>query len=387
MSIQVSETGRLDWKFWLWWILASIGGVIVFLIIANSLSLILMRIVPHSGGETYQQSIVFRTIESGVLGLFVGLAQWLVLWRVKPAMHFWVLATILGYVLSPELVQLIQFNTPVLGDMIALLKSWMVLAVVQWFALRGRVHQAGWWIGIGFVGWSYMVFILAIQYWSGLNTQPFHTLTTLLVPTLINGVGMLWLLQQRASAGSQHWDRRIFAGMAIIVICAIVGTGLGVYQGEQFIYAVDPWRSLGTPPQPATKILLADRSGLYVETNSQQIYRCCWIATPVPATPEFDRDCYPPNTTQHPLPVTPPPLPRQIVDRLETAVLMEGCEHIHYAILDDGSVWRWQYSASLLKELMPIFDGILGFFGGAITGLVGVMTFFAMRALVRMVVR
>jgi hypothetical protein len=67
--------------------------------------------------------------------------------------------------------------------------------------------------------------------------------------------------------------------------------------------------------------------------------------------------------------------------------LIEGCERVTFVVLDDGSVWRWQYSMYILKDVMPYIDGVFGCVGGAIVGLIAVIMFFAIRSLGRILIR
>jgi hypothetical protein len=379
MSIEISEAKRPGMLFWLWWVLASVGGVIVFMILSDSLSMIRARIVPQSSDQTYQQVTLFESIASGVLGALVGLAQWLVLRQVKPGTHFWVLATIVGYVLCSEMLLIFQFGRSILYfDTLTFLKIGIVLGIVQWIVLRKWVYQASWWIVTSFLSWLFAFSIIYVENLAGVATilQPWTPLTVLFVPIFVSGGGMLWLLQQRGPAEPRYWGRRIAIGLAVIIICAAVGAGLGVNWGEQQINKVDPWQPLGKPPQPATKILLLDRSGLYVQTTTSQIYRCCWSPAQLPTIPEFEKEC-PLSKFQ------PPSSPAPIVDRFETAQLIEGCEHKVYAVLDDGSVWWWNYSSSWLKLFIPTVNGVIGCVGGAIVGLFSVFLFFALRSLLQ----
>ena len=165
----------------------------------------------------------------------------------------------------------------------------------------------------------------------------------------------------------RRWERMIVASIMIVGTCAIIGAGLGVCQGIGYITQTNPWKSMGRPPALATKVLFADVSTVYVQTAAGQIYECCWSPAQVPTT-STNRDCDPSRTEPAPLPIAPPPLPGTVVDRHEVAKIIESCEHVVYAVLDDGSVWRWQYSMSFLKEVMPFIDGVMGFVAGLIVG-------------------
>jgi hypothetical protein len=71
----------------------------------------------------------------------------------------------------------------------------LVLGVAQWLVLRRRVPQAGWWIAITIAGWILAFLLVGVAYLSGLYVEPFDMLADLLVPTIVTGIGMLWLLR------------------------------------------------------------------------------------------------------------------------------------------------------------------------------------------------
>jgi hypothetical protein len=137
------------------------------------------------------------------MGALFGLAQWLVLRRVLPAMRAWVLTTAIGYVVVFGLIPFIRFDAiPQLGGVFFFLMFGVVIGVAQWIVLRGRVHQAGWWIAISAAGWALAFLLIGAAYLSGLYVEPFDMLAAFLVPTIVTGGGMLWLLQRPARANS-----------------------------------------------------------------------------------------------------------------------------------------------------------------------------------------
>jgi len=174
----------------------------------------------------------------------------------------------------------------------------------------------------------------------------------------------------------RHLGRGIFTGIRIIEICILIGIGLGACRGVLYITEVAPWQSLGKPPQPATKILFAEVSTVFVQTITGQTYQCCWNLADVP-TAATNRNCDPYRTDPQPPPVPPPPLPAPAIDRQQIAKILESCEHVVYAVLDDGSVWRWQYSMSLEKMLMPFINGAMGLVAGLIVGLAAAVIFWS----------
>jgi hypothetical protein len=202
MSIGIIESRRAGWTFWLGWMLASIGGAIVFLIVVFPLNLLFMQIVPEPNtADSLALSVVFTAISSGVMGALFGLAQWLVLRRVLPAMERWVLATPIGYGLVFGAIPIIRFDAiPQLGGAMIFLMFGIVLGILQWLVLRERVYRAGWWIAISTAGWAIAFIFIGAAYLSGLYIEPFDLIAAFLVPTGVTGAGMVWLLQRTARA-------------------------------------------------------------------------------------------------------------------------------------------------------------------------------------------
>jgi hypothetical protein len=196
MPITNPKKTPIDWKFLLWWILATIGGAIIFLIVLSPLNWLFMQIAPDPKVVPQVLSLVFTLINSAVMGALFGLAQWLVLRRVLPNMGGWVLATALGYALVFGATPLLRFVPSQLAGSPLFLLFGIVLGVAQWLVLRRRVRQAAWWIAINMGAWVLAFLLVGVVYLSGLYVEQFDMLADLLVPTIVTGIGMLWLLRQ-----------------------------------------------------------------------------------------------------------------------------------------------------------------------------------------------
>ncbi len=78
----------------------------------------------------------------------------------------------------------------------------LALGVLQWLVLRPHVRNAGWWVLISVAGWALAFAATGAAYLSGLYVEPFDMLSAFLVPVIVSGAGMVWLLRP-GSAGER----------------------------------------------------------------------------------------------------------------------------------------------------------------------------------------
>jgi len=144
--------------------------------------------------------------------------------------------------------------------------------------------------------------------------------------------------------------------------------GGGIYLRMRQAGAFSHWRSLGAPPDVAVKLVTGDTDVVYVRTVRDDVYECrhrgtaaardCWqrAQEPVTVDPEvhFDQPVYEAE-------VQPPA--GKVVDRLYTARwYAEDAFETRYVLLDDGSVWKWEYDVggnwSLLIFVVGLLSGV-----------------------------
>jgi len=137
-----------------------------------------------------------------LLGLLIGLSQYLLLLRYLPKMGWWVATTFLGWTLPIislqfvfSLFQIGQMNNSMISRAIPFFLMGSLLGLMQWFVLRKNVRNSGWWILANAAGWG-----LAIAITSGDISNSLAVLTVSLLPPLITCV-VLWILLT--------WSRRI----------------------------------------------------------------------------------------------------------------------------------------------------------------------------------
>ncbi len=225
LNVQRKHPG---WIFWLLWFTATLAGYLLYSIPVGLVQIVLgldRLDDPLRAGEITVWMLVLAAVLCGAaIGATIGLAQWLVLRREIKHIGGWVSATLAGYAaigLLPLLADLFQpgwlnwaLTLIISGKMHWLARvqptwpasSWLpgaitltlfgaFLGIMQWLILRRRVYQAGWWIAFSTGGWALAV-ALALNF---VSWETFVT-TSWLVPWLITGAGMVWLLRRSAPA-------------------------------------------------------------------------------------------------------------------------------------------------------------------------------------------
>jgi hypothetical protein len=130
------------------------------------------------------------------------------------------------------------------------------------------------------------------------------------------------------------------------------------------------WQSLGAPPEKPSEIRAGDTRTVYVATQANRIYGCehrgeqthgWFVANELP---KFD------SRVERYRPVfqgqVPPP-PGIVISQLNvTRWGAETADETRYALLADGTVWKWEYSRVGLFALLG--NLLVGFIGGAMIG-------------------
>lgn len=115
-----------DWFFFFQWLMATTLGWIL--------------------GRFLLPNLAFATI-----GIGLGIFQWLILQhRISHAWQ-WIITTSFGWVIGSSIIMTIL---PDGMDFLAGLLLGIGVGVVQWLILRREVHWAAWWIVINIVAWT-----------------------------------------------------------------------------------------------------------------------------------------------------------------------------------------------------------------------------------------
>ena len=116
----------LDWALWFLWIMATTLGWLLGRFLLPNLAFI-------------------------VIGIALGVLQWLVLQhRIKHAWR-WIVATSIGWGIGATFLLTIA---PGMGEFLAGVIMGLATGTAQWLILRQEVYWGGWWIAISVVGWT-----------------------------------------------------------------------------------------------------------------------------------------------------------------------------------------------------------------------------------------
>lgn len=141
----------IDWKLGLWWSLATIGGLVLGLVILFAgLGAAINNAPPF----------LFGLVIGCTFGLGCAVMQWIVLHRLVSA--WWILATFAAWAIfwAINLGGFLGNGTGVFGKVIEGLGHGALfgalLGLFQWLVLRGqsKTPNANWWIYANVLGWS-----------------------------------------------------------------------------------------------------------------------------------------------------------------------------------------------------------------------------------------
>ena len=144
-----------DWSFWFQWMMATTSGWVLGRFLLPNLSMV-------------------------VIGVGIGVLQYLVLrYKIQHAWR-WIVATVLGWTVGA----LLTYMFVVEGfDFLAGLLIGLSLGFAQWMILKQEVQWSAWWIVINIVGWT-----------TGIGLLPGIFLTGVLAGA-ITGIAMEMLLR------------------------------------------------------------------------------------------------------------------------------------------------------------------------------------------------
>lgn len=163
----------------------------------------------------------------------------------------------------------------------------------------------------------------------------------------------------------------------LLLICSpCLGLGGGLaYLRLEGQGALARWRPLAALPETAVAFVTADPNRVYVSTVSGQVYVCrhnaptdgqCWLLAEEPYTIASESDFEHSVFTGQ----VPPP-PGDLIDTVYVSIFYgDAAFEARYALLADGSVWVWEYSASSNMALLVLLAGpVIGLVLGVLVAL------------------
>jgi hypothetical protein len=136
-----------------------------------------------------------------IAGLLTGVLQYELLRRYLPHMGWWVTATIGGWLLGMFLTLIpgwLSWTNPLFNLDLAFMVMGLSIGVGQWLLLRQRLPQAGWWIGANVAGWGVLALITA-----GNSMGLFGLFIVGLLPACATALMLALLMKQVQPSGRQ----------------------------------------------------------------------------------------------------------------------------------------------------------------------------------------
>jgi hypothetical protein len=180
------ERPVIVWRFWLQWVLLTILGYSVGILLSFVLG-----------------SFLLGNIMMGIgVGAGVGFMQWLALRRFVYRSGWWVLANIAGLTVSLCLYAVVIINilgypfdlgwsSGALGWALAFVLGGALVGFSQHWILRHHVCRSIWWVLVSAVGWALSVLGLAIA----ADVMLGSAVAGIILGTLTGGA-LVWLLRQ-----------------------------------------------------------------------------------------------------------------------------------------------------------------------------------------------
>ena len=193
------------WSFYLLWILLTMFCVpIAFflsLIILRIIVLFVGDFINVNGVQHITEDYLALYVFVPLMGLLTGVLQYELLRRYFPRMRSWVAATIGGWLLGAFLILTHGWLNPtntVLSLDLAFLIMGLAIGVGQWLLLRQRLPRSGWWIGANVVGWSILALVT-----NGNSMGQFGLFALGLLPACATALMLALLIKQVQPTGSQ----------------------------------------------------------------------------------------------------------------------------------------------------------------------------------------
>lgn len=115
-----------DWAFWFLWIMATTLGWILGRFLLPNLATV-------------------------IIGVTLGVMQWLVIRERIPKAWRWIVVTIIGWIFGSLLIQYLVTDG---GEFLAGTILGCTVGIAQWIILRKELQWTGWWIVINIVAWT-----------------------------------------------------------------------------------------------------------------------------------------------------------------------------------------------------------------------------------------
>ena len=193
VDIDEAKVERNEFSLWLGWTLATALGMVI-------------GYLPSALLVQYLSLGVARIVVPVLAGLFIGVAQWLVLRSYINPSYDWILnhagGWAVGYMLALFVVQFIA-DIPY-GAVIGFIFFGVIVAVFQWPVLRREIPHLWVWIVANVVGWTLGAYVSQILAGNLFQVTETTVVTSTIVTTGITGlvggaitaIALIWIVRQ-----------------------------------------------------------------------------------------------------------------------------------------------------------------------------------------------
>jgi hypothetical protein len=134
---------RAEWSLSLRWVLATTVGWVVGFAICETVV------------KPFVYTLTHFPSDGAVIGISIGIGQWLVLNRRINRTRWWIVTSIIGFGIGKDVGDIVAQVVPgAIGSAFAGLAIGASLGVAQWLVLRRHVPEASWWILASAIGWA-----------------------------------------------------------------------------------------------------------------------------------------------------------------------------------------------------------------------------------------
>jgi hypothetical protein len=194
-----------EWSFYPTWIILTLLCIpiafFIDLVIMKVTSSIIGDFIYVNGVRHITEDYLSMYAFVPIVGLLTGLMQYGLLRRYLPHMGWWVLATTGGWflglllILTSSWLNIWTFETINLD--LAFIVMGLSIGVGQWLLLRRRLPRAGWWVGANVLGWALLGLI------TGDSMNQFGLLALGFLPACVTAVMIALLINWAPPAEPQ----------------------------------------------------------------------------------------------------------------------------------------------------------------------------------------
>lgn len=189
----------IRWISWLRWLLTTFTGLVAGLIIFALIGSLL-----GTAGEE-APPFVFGLVLGTIFGTAFGVAHWIFLRRYIPGAGPWIPATIIAFALAAVVIfGLLNGKNSESSLLLRISHAILVglsLGIAQWLVLRTKIARPTYfWILFSLCGW--IIGELTGIAMESLSEPPLPLMATFFVGASLPGIGMVWLLRRQSQVGA-----------------------------------------------------------------------------------------------------------------------------------------------------------------------------------------